>query len=93
MALTLVMVATIPAGGVASFGEYEGQVIPLIKDYGGTLERRLRTKDGLREMQIVTFSSMEDFEAYRGDARRLQHVHLLAASGAKNELFEMENVE
>ena len=93
MGLTFVVVARIPAGGVASFQRYEDAVLPLLAEHGGRLERRLRGAVGEVEVHVVSFASADGFAAYRADPRRERHAQLLAASGAQVEVLEVEDVE
>jgi hypothetical protein len=92
MALTLVLIARIPAAGVAHFQRYEDAVLPLLTEHGGRLERRLRGAGGDVEVHVVSFDSAEAFAAYRADPRRERHAQLLAASGAQVEVLEVEDV-
>jgi hypothetical protein len=92
MGLTLVLVARIPADGVASFQRYEDAVLPLLAEHGGRLERRLRDTGGELEVHVVSFASAEGYAAYRADPRRERHAELLAASGAQVEVLEVEDV-
>ena len=89
MAVTYVLVARIPAAGVAAFAHYEAAVLPLLAEHGGRLERRLRTAAGDVEVHVLVFDSADAFAAYRADPRRAVHAPLLAASGAELELLEM----
>jgi hypothetical protein len=90
--VTLVLVARIPAVGIADFRAYEGAVLPLLPEFNGRLERRLRTPDGTIEMHIVSFASDEDFQNYRNDPRRTGQASLLEKSAAKLEVFPMADV-
>jgi hypothetical protein len=90
--VTFALIARIPADGVADFRAYEDAVLPLLPEFNGRLERRLRNADGTIEMHIVSFASEADFQNYRNDARRTMHARLLEKSSAKLELFPMENV-
>ena len=55
--LTFVLIARVPSGGVARFQAYEDAVLPLLSEFGGLLERRLRNGDGTIEVHIVSFDS------------------------------------
>jgi hypothetical protein len=90
--LTLVLMARVPSDGVASFQAYEEAVLPLLSEFGGLLERRLRNSDGTVEVHIVSFDSDQDFQRFRSDPRRASFAHLIEASAAKNELFAMTDV-
>jgi hypothetical protein len=87
--VVVVMVARIPADGVASFLGYEAAVLPLLADHGGRLERRLRGAGGGVEVHLVRFASAEAFAAYRADPRREAVRGLLEASGAAIEVLEL----
>ncbi|MCP3404522.1 hypothetical protein [Bradyrhizobium sp. CCGB01] len=91
--LTFVLVARIPEEGIADFQAYEAAVLPLLGEFGGRLERRLRSQDGTTEVHIVSFASEADFQNYRNDPRRTAQVRLLETSAAKLELLSMTNVQ
>lgn len=67
-------------------------MLPLLPEFNGRLERRLRNSDGTMEMHIVSFASEVDFHNYRNDPRRAAHARLLEKSSAKLELLPMANV-
>jgi hypothetical protein len=90
--LTLVLIARIPAEGVADFCAYEAAVLPLLPEFGGRLERRLRNADGTVEMHIVSFASEADFQNYRNDPRRTAQAGLLKKSSATQEVLPMTDV-
>lgn len=90
--VTLALIARIPAEGVADFRAYEDAVLPLLPEFNGHLERRLRNADGTVEMHIVSFASEADFQDYRNDRRRTAQASLLEKSSAKLELLPMANV-
>ena len=90
--VTFVLIARIPAEGVADFRAYEDAVLPLLPEFNGCLERRLRNPDGTVEMHIVSFASDADFQNYRNDPRRTAQARLLEQSSAKLELLPMANV-
>ncbi len=90
--ITLCAIFRVPAIGVAAFRDYEAAVLPLLADYGGTLQRRLRTADGTAEVHVIWFPSASDLGAYRVDPRRQAHVGLLEASGAAAEMLTVIDV-
>ena len=87
-----VLVARIPPEGVAAYQEYEAGVLPLLAEHEGTLERRLRSADGLVEVHMIDFASHEAFTAYMSDPRRIALQPLLISSGAHTELLELTDV-
>ena len=87
------MLARVPIEGLEPFAAYEAHVLSLLAAHGGTLERRLRSADAQTELHLVSFPSGEAFVAYRDDARRREHRHLLETSGAGIELLELYDVE
>ncbi len=89
---TFVLIARIPAEGIADFRAYEDAVLPLLPEFNGCLERRLRNPDGTVEMHIVSFASDADFQNYRNDPRRAAQARLLEKSSARLELLAMANV-
>lgn len=89
---TFVLIARVPADGVAGFQAYEDAVLPLLSEFGGLLERRLRNGDGTIEVHIVSFGSDQDFQRYRSDPRRAALSHLFEASAASTERFAMTDV-
>jgi hypothetical protein len=90
--VTAVLIARIPAEGIADFRAYEDAVLPLLPEFNGRLERRLRNQDGTVEMHIVSFASDADFQNYRNDPRRTAQAALLERSGAVLERLAMTNV-
>lgn len=91
-ALTVVLIARIPLDGVEAFQAYEDQVLPLLKEYGGRLERRMRNEPGTVELHIVSFPSNAALQKYRGDPRRTAAAHLLETSAAKVERLSLRDV-
>ena len=90
--LTSVLIARVPPDGVASYQAYEEAVLPLLSEFGGLLERRLRNSDGTVEVHIVSFDSDQNLQRFRSDPRRASFSHLFEASAAKNEVFAMTDV-
>ena len=90
--LTFVLIARIPEEGIEDFRAYEDAVLPLLSEFNGRLERRLRNPDGTMEVHIVSFASEADFQNYRNDPRRMAQAWLLEKSSAKLELLRMANV-
>ena len=89
---TFVLIARVPSDGVARFQAYEDAVLPLLSQYGGLLERRLRNGDGTVEVHIVSFESDQDFQRYSSDPGRAALSHLLEASAACTERLAMTDV-
>ena len=90
--VTFVLIARIPTEGIEDFRAYEDAVLPLLQEFNGVLERRLRNPDGTIETHIVSFASDADFQNYRNDPRRTAQARLLERSSAKLELLPMANV-
>ena len=90
--VTFVLIVRIPAEGIEDFRAYEDAVLPLLPEFNGRLERRLRNPDGTIEMHIISFASDADFQNYRNDARRKAQAWLLEKSSATLELLPMANV-
>ena len=90
--VTRVLIARIPTEGIGDFRAYEAAVLPLLPEYNGRLERRLRNQDGTVEMHILSFASEADFQNYRNDPRRTAQAWLLKKSSAILESLLMTNV-
>jgi antibiotic biosynthesis monooxygenase (ABM) superfamily enzyme len=90
--VTVVLIARIPTEGVGDFRAYEDAVLPLLPEFNGHLERRLRNQDGTVEMHIVSFASDADLRNYRNDPRRTAQAWLLKKSSAMLESLPMTNV-
>ena len=90
--VTFVLIVRIPSEGIADFRAYEDAVLPLLPEFNGRLERRLRNPEGTIEMHIVSFASDADFQNYRNDPRRAAHAWLLERSAAKLELIPIADV-
>ena len=72
-------------GQADTFHAFEDQVLPLLQHHNGTLVLRVRpvassilitTLENPYEIHLVSFGSRADFEAYRDDPQRLQHIPL-----------------
>ncbi len=92
MSAVYLLLADIPLYGVERFQRYEAEVIPLLAEHGGLLERRLRSEDGRTEAHILRFPSDEHFASYRDDPRRAEHQQTLRDSGARIVLHELFDV-
>ncbi len=90
--VTFALMVRIPAEGIEDFRAYEDAVLPLLPEFNGRLERRLRNPEGTIEVHIVSFASDADFQDYRNDPRRLAQAGLLEKSSAKLELLAMADV-
>jgi hypothetical protein len=67
------------------FHSFEDQVLPLLQRHNGELIYRVRPPESSvimtafghpYEIHLVTFRTKEDFEAYRDDPERIQHMGL-----------------
>lgn len=90
--VTFVLIARIPPEGIGDFRAYEDAVLPLLPEFNGRLERRLRNQDGTLEIHIVSFASEVDHQNYRTDPRRTARAALLEKSKAALELLAVANV-
>jgi hypothetical protein len=89
---TFVLIVRIPPDGIDDFRAYEDAVLPLLPEFNGRLERRLRSPDGTVEMHIISYPSDADRQNYRNDPRRTAQARLLEKSSAKFELLRMADV-
>jgi len=90
--VTFVLIVRIPTEGIEDFRAYEEAVLPLLPEFNGRLERRLRNPEGTVEMHIISFASDADRQNYRNDPRRTAQAWLLEKSCAKLELLPMADV-
>ena len=90
--LTFALIARVPSDGVASYQAYEEAVLPLLSEFGGLLERRLRNSEGTIEVHIVSFDTDQNYQRFKSDPRRGSLSHLFKASAASNEVFAMTDV-
>jgi hypothetical protein len=90
--LVLALIARVPASGVTDFQEYEARVLPLLAEYDGRLDRRLRNADGTVELHVLRFASRDGLDRFRQDKRRVEAAPLLHRSGATVELMELRDV-
>jgi hypothetical protein len=91
-ALTFVLIARIPPEGVEAYQAYEDQVLPVLAEHGGRLQRRLRNETGTLEVHIISYPSDAVCQSYRSDPRRAAATHLLETSLAKVELLSLRDV-
>ena len=92
MRLTLVMIAEIPSGAEAAFQAYESAVLRLLPRHGGRLERRLRSRDALTEVHVVSFDSQDGYESYLVDEERQSHRSLLDGFGIGQRVLQADDV-
>ncbi len=90
--LTMALTFRIPSDGIAAFQNYETRVLPLLAEYGGALQRRLRSSSGMFEFHVVHFATAEGLARYRADPRRSELAPLFERSGATVESIEVEDV-
>lgn len=86
--LLLTILFRLDGADLVSFTQYEAAVLPLIPVHGGSLERRIRTKNDVLEVHLVRFPDHAAFERYRADVHRLAVAPLLEKSRVAVELFE-----
>ncbi len=86
--LTLVVVADVAPDAVETFRRYEARVLPLLTRYGGRLERRLRTADGLTEVHVVSFAERTGHDGYVADPERAVASALLAGAAVSSRVLE-----
>ncbi len=91
-AVLLAVIARVPEAGVADFQAYEDQVLPLLSEHDGRLDRRLRNSDGTVEVHLVRFASRDAFERYRQDPRRQAASATLHRSQARIEVMQLNDV-
>ena len=87
--VTYVIIIRIPAEGIEHFQAYEDAVLPLLPEFNGRLERRLRNPDGTIETHIISFASDADRQNYLNDPRRKAQAWLFERSSAKSESLRM----
>src|SRR4051812_5674116 len=90
--VTFALIVRIPSEGFEDFRAYEDAVLPLLPEFNGRLERRLRNPEGTIEIHIVSFASDTDFQNYRNDPRRAAQAWLLERSAAKLELIPTTDI-
>jgi hypothetical protein len=71
---------------------YEDLVLALLPVYGGRVERRLRSNDGLTEVQILWFPSFEAMEAVIEHPDRQAARDRLGADVPATEVIEVSEV-
>ena len=91
--LTLCAILRVSETGIDAFRRYEEAVLKLLKDHEGSLQRRLRTEDGLTEIHVIWFPSRPHLDAYRDDPRSAAHAGLFAAAGAATEVLMVQDVK
>ena len=69
--LLLAVVVEMRDGAVADGQEYEDAVLGLLGRHGGVLERRVRSVDGVTEVQLIRFAARAGLEAFMADPDRL----------------------
>ena len=90
--VTFAITVRIPSEGIDDFRAYEDAVLPLLPEFKGRLERRLRNPEGTVEIHIITFASDADRQNYLNDPRRKAQTWLFERSSAKSESLRMADV-
>lgn len=97
----LILVASlfIHPGREVEFRQFETEAARIMKKYGGHIERAIRpTVSGQsgsspHEIHIVSFPSLEQFEAYRGDPDLAKFTPLRQVAIARTEIITGEEGE
>jgi GNAT superfamily N-acetyltransferase len=90
--LRMVVVIDIPPEHVEAAQRYESEVLPLLADHGGRLERRLRTGDSAAEVHLLSFASREGYDAYLADPRRTRYREGLGDVRLRSRVLEVHEV-
>ncbi|TDB71366.1 MULTISPECIES: hypothetical protein [unclassified Micromonospora] len=69
-AVLLVALVEYPLDQPEEARRYEDDVLALLEQHGGRLERRLRSTDGWTEVHLIRFASRAGWEAFRADPQR-----------------------
>lgn len=86
--MKLVVQFDLTGADLRAFDIYEKAVLGFLGDHGGVLEQRLRAVDGACETHILSFPDRDAYAAYIADPRRAARAPILAACGAKAEVWE-----
>ena len=89
--LLLVILRPMP-DKLQSFNAYEDGVLPLLRDHGGALIRRVRGLADEVEAHLIEFPSAESLAGYLADPRRAALAPLWEESGATREVVEVVDV-
>ena len=97
----IILVASlfIHPGQEVEFRQFETQAVRVMKKYGGRIENVIRPTASVpsgsspHEIHIVSFPSMEQFEAYRGDAELAKLAPLRQSAIARTEIVIGEEGE
>ena len=89
--LVLVILRPVP-DKLASFRAYEDGVLPLLRDHGAGLVRRVRGLADEVEAHLIEFPNAQSYAGYIADPRRAALAPLWEASGATREVFEVRDV-
>lgn len=76
----------------ATLKAYEDGVLPLLRDHGAALIRRVRGLADEVEAHLIEFPTAESRDSYIADPRRAALAPLWEASGATREVFEVADV-
>ena len=80
------------------FNEYEDKVLPLLHEYNGKLELRIKTEKSSEEtnkpdeIHIISFGSDNDFQNYLNDEERKKYRHLFEESVGKSTIIKGKNL-
>lgn len=89
---SILAVFKLDADGIGLFEQYEDAVLPLMREYGGRIERRVRSLDNALEVHLLWFPSEDDFERYKADPRRAAFATLFELSNAEASVYAVREI-
>jgi hypothetical protein len=90
--LRIVAVVRMSPQDVAGGQRYEDLVLDLLPEIGGRVERRLRTHDGLTEVQELWLPSRESMEQVLAHPARLAAREALGSASPVTDIYEVDEV-
>ena len=88
----LAVVVEMHEGAVAEGQGYEDGVLRLLARHGGRVERRLRSIDGVTEVQIIRFVTAAGLDAFLADPDRLALRAAIGSGAPTARVLEVRDV-
>jgi hypothetical protein len=89
--LLLVAVVEMADGEAEAGRRYEDEVLALLSQHDGVLERRMGAADGATEVQVIRFGSRTGYESFLVDPTRLALRERLGATAPTTRVLEVRD--
>jgi hypothetical protein len=90
--LLLVAIVEMATGHVVDGQRYEDAVLALLDRHGGSVERRMRSRDSPTEVHVIRFRSRAGYESFMADPDRLDYRDRLGDAAPTTRVLEVRDM-